>query len=85
MAGSEFWFEKDCDIEDSTYTVFAEGNIMRFSPATDYNKNGDPGTPSEGGDVIFKKIVVYNEAGVVVAGINPDKQWLEDQAYEAAK
>ena len=82
---ANFWFEKDCDINGETFTVFAEGTITKFSPATYHDKNGDPGMPVEGGDVTFTKTVVYNDKGEVVTGTKLDTDWLKDKAYEALR
>jgi len=82
---ANFWFEKDCDINGETFTVFAEGTITKFSPATYYDKNGDPGMPVEGGDVTFTKTVVYNDKGTHVYDVVPDKDWMEEQAAEASR
>lgn len=64
--------------------IRASGTISAYHPATMYERNGDPGSPAEGGEVSFEELLVTDSEGNEVEGYEPDREILEEEAFENA-
>ena len=60
-------------------TVFAEGTVSDYSPATMFNASGDPGDPAEGGEVEYDEIYAV---ATLEDGSEIELDWEADDALD---
>ena len=81
MKKFSFDFETTQDTDEhGTVTIHAIGTGWYY-PSTMYTMNGEPGEPADGG-IIFTSIECFDYEDNYISGFSPDKEELEDRAWE---